>query len=164
LIIRPPTVCGYSPRMRLDLTVNILTNHAVHNKKITVFGGDQKRPNIHVEDMTDLYVQSLQWPEDVIDGKIYNVGYQNHKVGAIARMVRNVVGEAVEIVTTPTDDNRSYHISSEKIKRELGFEPKRTIEDAVRDLTVAFAEGKIPDSMKDTRYYNIKKMQELKMK
>jgi nucleoside-diphosphate-sugar epimerase len=164
LILRPATVCGYSPRMRLDLTVNILTNHAVNNKRITVFGGQQMRPNIHIEDVADLYVKALEWPDEVIDGRILNAGYENHKVIEIAEMVRSVVGEDVEIVTTPTDDNRSYHISSEKIKRELGFMPKHTIEDAVRDLVAAFRAGKIPNPMTDIRYYNIKTMQALKLK
>ena len=164
LILRPATVCGYSPRLRLDLTVNILTNHAINNGKITVFGGAQKRPNIHIEDMTDLYVKSLQWPDEAIDGKIFNAGYENHTVTEIAEMVRNVVGEKVEIVTTPTDDNRSYHISSEKIKMELGFVPQHTIEDAVKDLADAFRAGKIPNSLTDIRYYNIKMMQNLNLK
>jgi len=162
LILRP--VCGYSPRLRLDLTVNILTNHAINNGKITVFGGGQKRPNIHIEDMTDLYIKSLQWADDAIDGKIFNAGYENHTVTEIAEMVRNVVGEKVEIVTTPTNDNRSYHISSEKIKRELGFVPQHTIEDAVKDLAEAFRANLIPNSMTDIRYYNIKTMQDLNLK
>jgi nucleoside-diphosphate-sugar epimerase len=164
LILRPATVCGYSPRLRLDLTVNILTNHAVNNKKITVFGGQQKRPNIHIEDMTDLYVNTLAWPDEVINGKIFNAGYENHKVLEIAEMVRGVVGEEVEIVTTPTDDHRSYHISSEKIKRELGYVPQHTIEDAARDLMDAFQAGKIPNSMTDKQYYNIKTMQHLHLR
>ena len=122
VIIRPATVCGYSPRLRLDLTVNILTNLAVNTGRITVFGGQQKRPNIHIEDVTDLYVQLLELPDEMVADKIFNVGYENHQVSEIAEMVRKVVGkEGVEITTTPTDDNRSYHISSEKIRRELGF-------------------------------------------
>lgn len=164
LILRPATVCGYSPRLRLDLTVNILTNHAVNNGKITVFGGEQKRPNIHIEDMTDLYIKSLQLPDEAIDGKIFNAGYENHTVMQIAQMVRNVVGEQVEIVSTPTNDNRSYHISSEKIKRELGFVPQHTIEDAVQDLVKAFNANLIPNPMKEIRYYNIKMMQNLELK
>jgi len=115
LILRPATVCGYSPRLRLDLTVNILTNHAMNNDKITVFGGQQMRPNIHIEDMADLYVKSLEWPDETIDGKTYNAGYDNYRVTEIANMVRSVVGEDVEIVTTRTDDVRSYHVSSERI-------------------------------------------------
>ncbi|MEZ2251984.1 NAD-dependent epimerase/dehydratase family protein [Microcoleus sp.] len=164
LILRPATVCGYSPRLRLDLTVNILTNHAINNGKITVFGGDQKRPNIHIEDVTDLYVKSLQWPDQAIDGKIFNAGYENHTVMQIAEMVRNVVGEQVEIVTTPTNDHRSYHISSEKIKQELGFVPQHTIEESVKDLVEAFNCHLISNSMTDIRYYNIKTMQQLQLK
>ena len=164
LILRPSTVCGYSPRLRLDLTVNILTNHAVNNKKITVFGGQQMRPNIHIADMVDAYLKALEWPDEAIDGKIFNVGFENYKVVQIAEMVRKVVGQEVEIVTTPTDDNRSYHVSSQKIKRELGFVAQHSVEDAVRDLVTAFQAGKIPNSMTDNRYYNIKTMQHLKLK
>jgi len=159
LILRPATVCGYSPRMRLDLTVNILTNHALHNRTIKVFGGMQRRPNIHIEDMTDLYVQSLEWPDSKIDGQVFNAGYENQRVADIAATVRGVVGEDVNIVTTPTDDNRSYHISSDKIHRELGFTTRHTIEGAVRDLVSAFKANRIPNPMMDIRYYNIKTMQ-----
>lgn len=159
LILRPATVCGYSPRLRLDLSVNILTNHAYNNRKITVFGGQQRRPNLHIADMTDLYLETLQWPADAIDGGIYNAGYQNYKLCEIADMVREIVGADVEIVTTKTDDLRSYHISSAKIKRELGWEPRHTIQDAVRDLVEAFQAGRIPNPMTDPKYYNIKTMQ-----
>ena len=163
LILRPATVCGYSPRLRLDLTVNILTSHAVANGKITVFGGAQKRPNIHIDDMADLYVDCLGFPKEKIAAKTFNAGYQNKTVSEIAEIVRGVVqrempGKAVEIVTSPSNDNRSYHISSEKIARELGFKPKRTIEDAVRGLVAAFKDGSIKD-VGDQRYYNIKTMQ-----
>ena len=161
LILRPATVCGYSPRQRLDLTVNILTNHAVNNGKITVFGGQQMRPNIHIADMTDVYAKALEWPDDEIDGKVFNVGYENHRIMELAETVRSVVGEEVEIVTTPTDDHRSYHISAEKIERVFGFVPTRTVEDAVRDLVVAFDEGKITNAMTDDRYYNIKTMRRM---
>ena len=164
LILRPATVCGYSPRLRLDLTVNILTNHAVNNGKITVFGGEQKRPNIHIEDMTDLYVKCLEYPDQAIDGKIFNAGYENHKVKEIAEMVQNVVGEQVEIVTTPTNDNRSYHVSSDKIRQELGFVPQHSIEEASADLVKAFKAGLIPNSMTDTKYFNIKTMQAIELK
>ena len=164
LILRPATVCGYSPRLRLDLTVNILTNHAVNNRQITVFGGQQMRPNIHIKDVTDLYVKSLEWSEKSIDGKVFNAGYDNRKVSEIAEIARDKVGSDVSIVTTPTDDHRSYHISSEKIKRELGFEPAHSVEDAVEDLVTAFGAGKIPDPMGSINYYNIKTMQALALK
>jgi len=158
--VRPATVCGYSPRLRLDLTVNILTNHAINNGRITVFGGEQRRPNIHIEDITDLYIELLRRQDMDIAGKTWNAGFQNHPVGEIAEIVRKVVGrDSVEIVTTPTDDHRSYHISSEKLRCDLGFEPKHTIEDAVSDLKAAFDVGKIPNPMNGTRYYNIKTMQ-----
>jgi nucleoside-diphosphate-sugar epimerase len=163
-ILRPATVCGYAPRLRLDLTVNILTNHAVNNRRIRVFGGGQRRPNIHIEDMTDVYLQSLRWEDAQIDGKIYNVGYENHRVMEIAEIVRHVVGPDVGIVTEPTDDLRSYHISSDRIRRELGFTARHTIEEAVEGLAAAFNAGKIPDAMNDPRYYNIKTMQKIRLK
>ncbi len=84
LTLRPATVCGYSPRLRLDLSVNILTNLAYHRREITVFGGEQRRPNLHIQDMTDLYVQTLRWPAEKIDGKVYNAGWQNLKIREIA--------------------------------------------------------------------------------
>ena len=159
IVIRSATVCGYSPRLRLDLVVNILTNLAVNTGRITVLGGQQKRPNIHIEDVTDLYIQLLELPDEIVAGKIFNVGYQNYQILEIAELVRKVVGkEGVEIVIRPTTDNRSYHISSEKIKRELGFEPKHSVEDAIRDLYDAFKAGKIPNPLDDIRYYNVKTM------
>ena len=162
VIVRPATVCGYSPRLRLDLTVNILTNHAYTNGRIRVFGGSQYRPNIHIEDITDLYVDLLSRPADQVAGKIWNAGYENQTVDQIAESVRCVVGgENVEIGHEPTDDLRSYRICSDKIRGDLGFTAKHTIEDAVRDLVVAFEAGKIPDSMTDPRYFNIKTMQEI---
>jgi nucleoside-diphosphate-sugar epimerase len=128
------------------------------------------RPNIHIDDMTDLYLMLLELPGRLIAGKIYNAGYQNHTIQEIAMKVKEVVQhempdrKQIDLVTTPSNDNRSYHISSEKIKRELGFIPKRTIEDAARDLIHAFQAGKIPNPMTDNRYYNIKTMQELQLK
>lgn len=162
--LRPATVCGYAPRLRLDLTVNILTSHAINNGRITVFGGEQLRPNLHVEDMTDLYVQLLEAPDEAINGKTWNAGYHNLKVREIANMVRDEVGKNVDIVVTPSDDHRSYHVSSEKIKRDLGFSARRTVSDAIVDLAHAFNAGKVPNAMTDDRYYNIKRMQALKLR
>jgi nucleoside-diphosphate-sugar epimerase len=160
-IIRPSTVCGYSPRLRLDLTVNILTNHAVNKGEITVFGGEQMRPNLHIEDMTDFYVFLLEQPNEKIHKKIYNVGYENYKVKEIAEMVRKVIDQSIPIKTTPTDDNRSYQVSSKKVKKELSFIPKHSIEEAIIDLKKAFGDGKVSNPLTDKRYYNIKTMQEL---
>ena len=164
VVVRPATVCGYSPRLRLDLTVNILTNYAVNNGRITVFGGNQKRPNIQIDDMAAVYLRLLEAPDHQVAGKIFNAGYQNYTVLELAEMIRSVVGRSTEIVTTPSDDNRSYHISSEKIRRDLGFEPAHTIEDAVHGLLDGFRAGKIPNPMTDSRYYNIKTMQALQLK
>jgi nucleoside-diphosphate-sugar epimerase len=164
VILRPATVCGFAPRLRLDLTVNILTNLAINNGRITVFGGSQFRPNLHVEDMTDLYAMLLEAPDAAVDGKVWNAGYHNLKVMEIAEKVREEIGPKVEIVVTPTDDHRSYHVSSERIRRDLGFSARRTVEDAIVDLRDAFAAGKVPNSMTDDRYYNIKRMQTLRLR
>ena len=146
--LRPATVCGYSPRLRLDLSVNILTNHAYTNGKIRVFGGSQYRPNIHIEDVTDLYVEMLKLPAEKIAGKTWNAGYENQSINEIAEIVQTNVGrEGVEIAREPTNDLRSYRISSEKIKNDIGFVPKHSIADAVTDLVSAFNAGKIPASM-----------------
>lgn len=163
LILRPATVCGYARRLRLDLTVNILTNHAVNNGKIRVFGGTQLRPNIHIEDLTDLYISCLHEPSERIDGKIFNAGYENHSVMNIAESVRGVIGSSVDIVVEPTDDLRSYHISSDLIASELGFKPGHSISDAVEDLVSAFSDGKVPNPMDDPRYYNIRTMQDARL-
>jgi nucleoside-diphosphate-sugar epimerase len=164
--IRPSTVCGYSPRARLDLTVNILTNHAVNKGKIAVFGGDQYRPNLHIKDMVRLYQMMLALPAEKIAGETFNVGYRNLLVMEIAQQVKKVVEEEypelgdIEIVRTPSDDNRSYRVTSDKIKNMLGFEPIFTVEDAIRDLCKAFREGKLPDSFDNPWYYNVKQLQE----
>ena len=167
VIIRPATVCGYSPRMRLDLTVNILTNLAVNKGQITVFGGTQKRPNIHVDDIAELYVQLLEMPDEMIAGEIYNAACQNHTVADIAQIVRNVVEREmpekapIDIVTTPSNDLRSYHVSTTKIKERLGYVPKRSIEDAVTDLCAAFKAGKLPNSLTDDSYINVTTVKKL---
>lgn len=158
LTLRPATVCGDSPRLRLDLSVNILTNLAYHRREITVFGGEQRRPNLHIQDMTDLYVESLRWPARAIDGKVFNAGWQNLKIREIAELVQDEVGADVKIVTTPTDDLRSYHVSSEKIRRELGWVPRYSVRDAIRELIAAFAAARVPNSLIDPRYFNIKTM------
>jgi nucleoside-diphosphate-sugar epimerase len=161
VVIRPSTVCGYSPRMRLDLTVNLLTNHACNKGEITVFGGDQKRPNIHIEDMTDLYCFLLECPEEKIAGKIFNAGYQNYRVMEIAEMVKHVLGADVHIAVTPSNDPRSYHVSSEKIRNELGYVPKHAVEEAILDIRCAFEKGLVPNPLNDSKYYNVMRMKEM---
>jgi len=168
VVFRPATICGYAPRLRLDLSVNILTNHAITNNKITVFGGSQLRPNLHIQDYVDLCKLLLTAPSEKIANEIFNCGYQNMSITDLAHLVKGVVEREfpgrppIQIVTTPTDDNRSYHINSDKIARVLGFTPKHSIEEAVRDLCRAFQAGKIPDSMSNDRYYNVRTLKKLK--
>lgn len=164
VIFRPATVCGYAPRQRLDLSVNILTNHAVNKGKITVFGGSQLRPNLHIQDYADLCKVLLEAPDEKIANEVFNCGYQNMSIMEIAEIVKKVVEDEfpekgkIEIETTPTDDIRSYHINSDKIKRVLDFKPTHTIEEAVRDLCRAFRDGELPDSFDDDSYYNVRTM------
>jgi nucleoside-diphosphate-sugar epimerase len=167
---RPATVCGYSPRMRFDLSINILTNHAYQRGVITVFGGKQKRPNIHIEDVTDVYVQALEWPAEKLAGQIFNAGYENHTISQLAEFVKKVVEEEfpekkpIKVETTESNDNRSYHVNSDKIFRFFGWKPKRTIEDAVRDLCQAFRRGEFLDAMKNDAYSNVKTIKKLALK
>jgi nucleoside-diphosphate-sugar epimerase len=164
VIVRPATVCGYAPRLRLDLTVNILTIHALVNHKIRIFGGKQLRPNLNIKDMVRAYQCLLEAPGDKVDREAFNVGFQNRSVEDIAKLVRSTLGDhTIELEYTPTDDNRSYHVNSDKIKRVLGFEPQFGIEDAILSIAHAFKAGKIADPFKNTLYSNIKRMQELKV-
>lgn len=167
VVFRPATVCGYAPRQRFDLSVNILANHAINNGKITVFGGEQMRPNLHILDYCDAVQVLLDAPDEKIANETFNVGYQNMSIMDIALLVKRVVQEEfpdkgdIGIVTTPSDDKRSYHINSDKIRRVLGYAPKRTIEEAVRDLCRAFKDGRLPNSMADDIYYNVRRMKNL---
>lgn len=165
-VLRPATVCGYAPRQRLDVVVNILTNIAYHTGKVKVTGGSQMRPNIHIEDMVRAYLLVLEAPKEKVQGETFNVGYHNHTVLALGKMVQEIVGKKrpVELIVEPTNDNRSYHVSSEKIARKLNFLPKYTIEDAVKDLLNAFESKKLPNAMEDIRYVNIKTMKAVNLK
>ena len=167
VIYRPATVCGYGPRQRLDLSVNILTNLAVNKGNITVFGGSQLRPNLHIQDYADLCKVLLDAPDEKIANQIFNCGYENMSIMEIAKTVKKVVAEQfpdkneISIEVTPSDDLRSYHINSDKIKNVLGFKPKYSVEDAIRDLCQAFANNKLPNSLNDDKYYNVKTMKKI---
>ena len=163
VIVRPATVCGYSPRQRLDVIVNILTNLAYNKREISIFGGEQLRPNIHIADMVDSYLLLLESDDLEVAGQIFNAGFENQKVKDLAEIVKEVIGQDVRMVTLPTEDNRSYHISSKKIYDELGFKATRTIRDAVIDIKLAFEQGKLPNSLNHERYFNIKRMQSLNL-
>ncbi|MDA0339489.1 MAG: SDR family oxidoreductase [Proteobacteria bacterium] len=167
VIFRPATVCGYAPRLRLDLSVNILTNHAVTNGRIRVFGGDQLRPNLHIQDYCDLCKLLLEAPAEKVSGDVFNCGFQNMSIMDLAKLVKRVVEEEfpekgeIELAVESSDDNRSYHINSDKIYRTLGFKPKFTTEDAIRELCQKFREGVIPSSMDDDKYFNVQRLKRL---
>lgn len=156
--LRCATVCGWSRRMRFDLIVNTLSYHALLYKKITVLGGDQQRPQIHIQDITDYFIELLTAPAHLIAGEVFNAGGQNAPILDIAETIRAVIGEEIEIENTPPrDDERSYHVTSEKIARTLGLRPKRTIHDAVRDIADAYQKGLWVNPL-DPIYNNVKRM------
>ena len=159
--IRPATVCGYSPRQRLDVVVNILTNLAYNKREISVYGGIQLRPNIHIEDIKIVYSLLLEASKSKIQGEVFNVGGKNLTVQEIAETVKKIIGNDVNIIFEDSDDLRSYHISSEKIYNKLGFKTRLTIEDAVKDILNAFKKGLLPDSLIDKKYFNIKTMKSI---
>jgi nucleoside-diphosphate-sugar epimerase len=162
--VRPSTVCGYAPRQRLDVVVNIFANQAFNNGKIKVFGGAQKRPNIHIEDMARVYLHLLEQPDEAIDGNIWNAGDENHPILDLAEMVREVVGPHVTIEVVPTNDPRSYHVSGKRIRQDIGFDLDYSIKDAVRGLVDALKAGKLQDPLNNPLYFNIKRMQDMKLK
>ena len=177
LICLPPisfakvfTVCGYAPRLRLDLSVNILTNFAVNKSFIKVFGGDQLRPNLHIHDYFRAVETLINASDEKIENQIFNVGFQNLSISDLAQKVKKVVEKEfpekknIQIVKSPSDDKRSYHINSDKIKKILGFEPKKTIENAIEDLCKAFKANKINNSFENDLYFNVKRLQNIQAK
>ena len=164
ITIRPATVCGFSPRQRLDVVVNILTNLAFHKRNITVFGGEQLRPNIHIHDMVDAYLALINAKKNLVHNEIFNAGFENQKVINIAKIVKENVGLDVKIDIEESNDDRSYHISSKKIKNILNFEPKKTIDDAVKELIQAFEKKILVNTFNDDGFFNIKRMQNINMK
>jgi nucleoside-diphosphate-sugar epimerase len=149
-IVRPATVCGYSPRMRLDVSVNLLTMQALSKGKITVFGGDQVRPNIHIDDITDVYLHLIDHPE--ITG-VYNAGFENISIIDIAKLVTKYI--PVEITVTESIDPRSYRINSDKLLA-TGYKPKKTVEDAIREIIEQYRAGTLKD---EDHFYNLRWME-----
>lgn len=164
---RPATVCGYSPRMRFDLSVNILVNHAITLGKITVFGGSQLRPNLHILDYADVVLELISAPKEKIQKKIFNVGAENLSILEIAKLVKNIVElefkerAPIEIAFQESNDLRSYHINSERILKDLNFAPKRNVEFAIKELILAFQSGKFGDTMNDDTYHNVRTLKKL---
>lgn len=163
-IIRPATVCGYSKRQRLDLVVNILTNLGYHTGEIKVFGGKQLRPNIHIHDMCRSYIEVIETEINKIENQIFNVGFENHSVEKLAQMVRDNLENEVDIKYVETNDERSYHISSEKIQKQIGFKPEKNINDAIKDLIKAFDRKEFSKTLENEDYFNIKRMQSINLK
>ncbi len=161
---RPSTVCGFSKRQRLDLVVNILTNQAFHTQKIKVFGGDQLRPNIHIKDMCRAYIELIEAKQSLVNKQAFNIGFENFSVLEIADIVIKNMDNEINLEKVSTDDIRSYHVSSEKIKSSINFHTKYNIDNAVRDLKNAFKENFFKDPLSNEEYFNIKKMQKIDLK
>lgn len=166
VIVRPGSVCGPSfERQRFDLIVNIFVNQAMAERRIKVTGGKQMRPNIDIMDMSNVYVQALDWSWESVSkaGCIFNAGFENRTVMDIARVVQTIVQDFgyydVDLEVVETNDPRSYHVDSTLIQNTIGFKPELTVEDAVEDLVYAFEEGIFPNSLIDSRYYNVWHMQ-----
>jgi nucleoside-diphosphate-sugar epimerase len=149
-IIRPATVCGYSPRMRLDVSVNMLTMQALTREHITVFGGKQTRPNIHIDDITDVYVFMLDHPEAT---GIYNAGFENISIMDIAERV--LEHAPAKITVSESNDPRSYRVNSDRLLK-AGFRPKKTVNDAIKELVHKYRMGELKD---EERFHNLKWMQ-----
>ncbi|MDC3146126.1 SDR family oxidoreductase [Alphaproteobacteria bacterium] len=162
--LRPATVCGYAKRQRLDVIVNILTNLAYNKSEITVFGGDQLRPNININDMSDAYVKILQSDKNLINGETFNVGLENYSVNQLAEIVIRNMEKNIKTTFKQTNDNRSYHISSKKIMKLIDFKFNYSIEDAVIDLKKAFDNNQLIDPLKNEFYFNIKRMNSINLK
>lgn len=153
-VIRPATICGYSPRMRLDLSVNILTMQALAKGKITVFGGDQTRPNIHIQDITNVFIHFLGLGNKATG--IYNAGFENISILNIAQMVTKFI--PAEIVITESNDPRSYRLNADKLLK-TGFKPKFKVVDAINEIIAAFRAGKLKD---EDGCYNVRTMKRIK--
>jgi nucleoside-diphosphate-sugar epimerase len=161
--IRPATVCGYSRRQRLDVVVNIFTNLAYHKREISVFGGNQLRPNIHINDMSRAYLKVIESENNLVNDQIFNVGDTNYSVLELANMTKEVIGDDVNLVLSESNDNRSYHISSKKINDILGFKTENTIKDAIFDVQSAIIHKRLINSLSNPIYFNIKTMQNINL-
>ena len=165
VFVRPATICGYAPRLRLDLSVNILTINALVNKKIRIFGGSQLRPALNIKDMVEFYELLLEVQGEKIHKEAFNVSCQNLTMMRIAEIVKGVIGdESIEFEVIPSNDQRSYHVNTDKMKKILGFECKFSIQDAIKSLVDAYNKNLIFDGLNNPLYYNIKRMKEINLK
>lgn len=167
-IIRPATACGLSPKMRFDLTVNILTNYAFKKGFIKVFGGKQKRPNVHIDDMVRVYTDLCENNLSKINKEIFNVGFENLSINQIAKKVKfeveRILKKEIKIIKEKSNDIRSYHVNSDKIKRILNFKPKKEVSDAIKEICITFKNKKLSDSFSNINYFNVKKLKKINFK
>ena len=166
--VRPATVCGYSPRMRFDLSVNILTHLATKKKEITVFGGKQMRPNLHIKDMCNFYEYLIEADPDLVGGNTYNISDENISIENIAIKIqdifKNKYNEEVVIKKTPSeDDKRSYYLNSDKVKKELKFKLKYSVENAIDEIYQILKTDQFKDSLENDIYYNIRTLKKLRI-
>lgn len=165
VFVRPATLCGYAPRLRLDLSINILTINALENKKIKIFGGSQMRPALNIKDMVRFYELMLTAPKEKIHNQAFNVSYDNLTIKQIAELVKETIGDNfIEFEVSPTDDVRSYHVNTDKMKNVLGFKCQFNFQDAVRSLVEAYNQGLIINGLNNPFYHNIKRMNEVNLK
>ncbi len=165
VFVRPSTLCGYAPRLRLDVSVNTLTINALEKHKMRIKGGNQLRPTMNIKDMVRFYELMLEAPSELIDEQAFNVSYTNASILQFAQMVRDVLeDQTVEFEMIPSDDPRSYHVDATKIKKVLGFEFKYNVKDAINSIVEAYEEGKIKDGLNNPLYYNVKLMKETSLK
>ena len=163
-VVRPATVCGHSKRQRLDLVVNILTNLAYNTGEVSIYGGEQLRPNINIKDMSNAYLFLIKQPKKLISGEVFNIGFENYSVNALCDLVTKNIKHKVLIKRLKSDDNRSYHISSKKIQEKLGFNNYYNIEDAIIELINIFKKKILIDPLNNEIYFNIKRMKSLGLK
>lgn len=164
VFVRPATLCGYAPRLRLDLSVNLLTIHALINKKIKIFGGNQMRPILNIKDMIRFYELMLELPREKIHKEAFNVANQNITIRELAEVIKKVIGDkSIKFEVIPSNDPRSYHVNTDKMKNILGFECKYSLQEAIQSLIDAYNKGLIIDGLNNPLYYNIKRMREINL-
>jgi len=166
--VRPATLCGFSPRLRLDLSVNILTHHAIKNKVIKVFGGSQMRPNLHIKDMCNFYEFLINFEDKITGGQTFNISEENISIEQIAIKIQSLLKDKenlnIEIEKSPSnDDKRSYYLNSDKAKKILGFKLKHSVNDAIIELADKLKDSNFEDSFENNIYYNVKRLKELKI-
>jgi len=165
VFVRPATLCGYAPRLRLDLSVNILTINALINKKIKIFGGEQMRPALNIKDMVRFYKLMLEIGGAKINRQAFNVSTENITITKIAEMVKDTIADnSITFEVTESNDPRSYHVNCDKMKNVLGFTCQYSLQEAVKSLQEAFEKGLIINGLENSYYYNVKRMKEIKLK